>query len=293
MAPSPAPTHHDVSVAPGMRLHYLDWGGHADPTALFLHGGTLSSRSFDRMCTLLRPSLRCLAIDLRGHGRSDWSSELAYRSEDYATDVQGFCEVLDIRRTIVVAHSMGGLAAIVFAARPASPASALILLDIVPAVDREGSSALVAEGGGLFHQAGLDDVRSFESLDDAVLLATQRLPHLAATGWRRRFARALQQEPDGRWYWRYDPRRYRPGVHDGPDEMERLLPLATRIHCPTLVVRGGTSTVLTEERAAAFVERVPTAALTTIPGVGHMIPRDASDAAVARIRAFLRAHDVM
>lgn len=293
MTPSPAPTHRDVTVASGIRLHYLDWDGPADDTAIFLHGGTLSSRSYDRICQLLQPWYRCLAIDLRGHGQSDWSPDLAYRSEDYAADVQGFCEALDIQRTVVVAHSMGGLAGLVLAAQPSSPASALVLLDIVPAVEQEGSSELVAEGGGLFHRAGVDDMESFDSLDAAVGLATERLPDLPVAGWRRRFARALEQGPDGRWRWRYDPRRYRPEVHDGPGDMERLLPLAERVRCPTLVIRGADSRVLTEERAEAFVARVPSAALVTVADAGHMVPRDAPDAAVAEIQAFLQEHGLI
>src|SRR5262245_1878470 len=72
-----APEHHDV-VLGGLRLHYLDWGTAGHPPALFLHGGGQTARTWDLCCLALRPELRCIALDQRGHGDSEWSYGFAY-----------------------------------------------------------------------------------------------------------------------------------------------------------------------------------------------------------------------
>src|SRR5687767_7011519 len=67
--------------ADGMRLHYLDWGTAGRPTVLFLHGGGLTAHTWDLVCLALRRDYHCLAVDLRGHGDSEWSPEADYRIE--------------------------------------------------------------------------------------------------------------------------------------------------------------------------------------------------------------------
>src|SRR5689334_5220570 len=51
----------------GLDLAYLDWGGDG-PTGIFLHGGSLTAHTWDLVCAALSPRIRCVALDLRGHG---------------------------------------------------------------------------------------------------------------------------------------------------------------------------------------------------------------------------------
>ena len=66
--------------ADGVRLHALDWGG-AGPPVLFLHGGRLTARTWDYVCLGLRSQVRAVALDMRGHGDSDWA-------DDYTLDAR-------------------------------------------------------------------------------------------------------------------------------------------------------------------------------------------------------------
>ncbi len=68
----------------GRRLHGLDWGG-TGPGVLLLHGGGLSAHTWDFVCLGLRGAARLVALDLRGHGDSDWSDD--YRVATMADDV--------------------------------------------------------------------------------------------------------------------------------------------------------------------------------------------------------------
>src|SRR5438552_15884787 len=84
------PTEHQVALG-RMRFRYLDWGGRGTPV-LFLHGGGLTAHTWDLVCLALRSEYRCLALDLRGHGDSEWSPEMDYGLEAHRDDVDALIE---------------------------------------------------------------------------------------------------------------------------------------------------------------------------------------------------------
>src|SRR2546423_5735877 len=83
------PSEHDVQVN-GLRLHYVDWGAASGMPLLFLHGGGLTCRTWDLVCLALRDRYRCLALDLRGHGDSEWDRDGDYDIDAIAADVFAF-----------------------------------------------------------------------------------------------------------------------------------------------------------------------------------------------------------
>jgi len=99
------------------------------PTVILLHGGP---GSFDH--SYLKPDFAQLArdtqviyLDLRGHGRSEWGDPAAWTFEACADDVRAFCDTLGIEKPIVYGHSLGGMVAMLYAARHPGHAAALIL----------------------------------------------------------------------------------------------------------------------------------------------------------------------
>ena len=71
------PDDHQVIIG-AIRFHYLDWGGSGTPI-LFLHGGGLNAHTWDCVAVMLRDRYRCIALDQRGHGDSEWSPVVDYR----------------------------------------------------------------------------------------------------------------------------------------------------------------------------------------------------------------------
>ena len=108
------PTSHHV-VVQGHRLHCLDWGTAGQPPILFLHGGAITARTWDVVCLGLRDAHRCLALDQRGHGDSEWSPVLDYAPEAHGRDIDGVLDAFGIARAVLVGQSMGGLNAFVYA----------------------------------------------------------------------------------------------------------------------------------------------------------------------------------
>src|SRR5271154_3608509 len=82
------------------RFHYLDWGGSGTPI-LFLHGGGINAHTWDCVAVMLRDRFRCVALDQRGHGDSEWSPVVDYRIATHVGDIEGFVEALGLQRPIV------------------------------------------------------------------------------------------------------------------------------------------------------------------------------------------------
>jgi len=99
------------------------------PTVVLLHGGP---GSFDH--SYLKPDFARLSrdaqviyLDLRGHGRSEWGDPAAWTFDACADDVRAFCDALGIARPVVYGHSLGGMVAMLYAARHPSHPAGLIL----------------------------------------------------------------------------------------------------------------------------------------------------------------------
>ena len=117
-----------VQELPGrLRLAYRDWGGEGQPVVL-LHGLASSYRIWDLMAPLLARSHRVVALDQRGHGRSE-RPDGAFDFATYVADLGAFMDGLGFERAVIVGHSWGGNVALQFAVDAPRRADALVLVD--------------------------------------------------------------------------------------------------------------------------------------------------------------------
>jgi pimeloyl-ACP methyl ester carboxylesterase len=96
----------------------------------------------------------------------------------------------------------------------------------------------------------------------------------------------LRQRPDGKWAWKMDPAYIRQRVVRGPPVRPNLWPMLAQLTCPTLVVWGTDSDVLSEAQARRMVETLPKGELSAIPAVGHA-PSLVEPASLAGLEHFL------
>lgn len=250
---------------------------------LLVHGFSHDCSVWSKLASGLAPGLRPIAVDLRGHGRSDWSPDGCYDLHDYARDLPATLDALDLERAIVVAHSLGGHAATLFAAAHPERVEALVLVDTGPTLALEGMLQIARDVG-----AGL---RSFES----IAAWTRRLaqthpladPELIACMAQSGVVRRL----DGRFEPRLDPGTLSAGADDGDPLAERealLWRALARVRCPTLVVRGGMSAILPEPVARRMVDEVLTdGRLETLPRAGHGVMLDDGPGLLGCLETFL------
>src|SRR5215831_18357361 len=72
----------------GLRIHYLDWGAVDKQPLILLHGIGRIAHTFDHLAGHFNSKYHVMAVDMRGHGDSDWDPKAQYLVEDYAKDIE-------------------------------------------------------------------------------------------------------------------------------------------------------------------------------------------------------------
>jgi pimeloyl-ACP methyl ester carboxylesterase len=166
-----------------------------------------------------------------------------------------------------VGTSMGGLIGMILASMEGSPIRRLVLNDIGPVLD----PAAMARIGEYIGQ----DVR-FPSFEEGARfvkeVSTSFGPH-SDEQWRKLAADVLVQEPGGDWVRHYDLGLAKPFAAITPERAEQdqaaLWAAFDAIRCPTLLIRGEESDLLSRATAIEMTRRGPKPRLSEIPGVGH------------------------
>lgn len=218
--------------------------------------------------------------DVRGHGESAWSPARAYQYSDQVGDLEDIVEQLELEQFTLVGTSMGGIIAMTYAGAHPERLVRLVINDIGP--DAEvGSQRITQTVGGRPEE--------FATLEAALAYRRQVSPIVARRSEEDQQELALgvlRQQPDGRWVWKMDPGYIRQRVQQGPPSRPALWPVLQRLPCPTLVVWGMESDVLSEAQARRMVEVMPRGELVAVPGVGHA-PTLMEPVALAALGGFL------
>ncbi len=117
--------------SPGMRIHYLDWGGRG-PAVILLPGFSLTAHAYDQVATALSKHFRVVAITPLGFGESDAPENRAYTIESMAGDLGMVLDSLRIPRASLVGHSISGSVAAAFATRHPRRVARIVFLDAFP-----------------------------------------------------------------------------------------------------------------------------------------------------------------
>ncbi len=265
VAPGDLPLDREVR-ANGLRLHYLDWGDDGKPAVLFLHGRAQTAHMWDYACLALRDRYRCLALDQRGHGDSQWAPDGDYSLEAGQRDLDEFAKAVGLERFVLVGLSMGGRNAYVYAASHPEQVRALVIVDSGPEMGRRMGPTEVDRLLAL-----PDEAATFEEF---VLGVKKHSPFRTADELRESLKHSVRQLPSGRWTWKHDlafragrPSTWRPQ----PDYLWECL---RKLAMPTLIVRGGQSGMLSPEVAGRMAQTIKQASLVVVERAGHRVPGD-------------------
>lgn len=242
-----------------IRLHYLDWGNEAMPAVLLLSGTRGTAHDWDYLASYLQGQYHCLALDQRGQGDSQWTN--TYRLQDSATDIALFVDALNLDEVSIVGLSLGGMNAIFYAASHPQRVVNLVLVDIGPEIDPRGFRALSRQKW----ESG--------SLSEFVDLLRQREPLAKEKVLHHYASFATKKLPDGRLTWKHDPRLEEAvtNLAESGAEAYVMWQLVAQIKCPTLIVRGAESNILSQQVAQRMVAAMPQAELVEIEGGGHAL----------------------
>ncbi len=244
-APVASVRHH--AGAGGLRLVATHDGPDTGPIVLLLHGGGQARGSWAASgAALAQAGYGTIALDMRGHGDSDWSDDGRYTLDAFADDLRTVIATLD-RPPVLVGASLGGLASLLAVGEaPRAEAAAVVLVDIVPWMEQRGGEQVV---GFMRGTSG-----GFDTLEQAADAIAGYLPHRPRPERLDGLSRNLRRRADNRWYWHWDPNFVRPSEGWDMDRInERLSAAARAIHAPLMLLHGTNSEIVSAEGAARFV----------------------------------------
>jgi pimeloyl-ACP methyl ester carboxylesterase len=271
-----------------------DQFGEQGRPVLLLHGGGQTRHAWGRTAQqLAEMGFVAVAMDQRGHGDSDWVESGAYDFLSFAADARLVAAELQNQfgaRPAAIGASLGGVAILTAEGeasrgRLASIFAALVLVDITPRVDVKGVEKIRG-----FMSAHADE--GFASIDEAADVVAAYLPHRPRPKSTEGLKKNLRLHPDGRWRWHWDPRNVTSRFpHDTtPAQVEAMLiDYARQLKEPVLLVRGGSSEIVSEDHVEEFLQLVPQAQYANVADAHHMVAGDKNDQFSAAILQFLKA----
>ncbi len=274
-----------LSKAGFHHMAYVEWGDPGNPRVLVcVHGLTRCGRDFDFLAQAMADRYRVVCPDVVGRGRSDWLRDKSlYALPQYCADMATLLAQLGAESVHWVGTSMGGLIGMALACQPETPIARLVLNDVGPVVT---GVSLQRIGDYLGSAPRFADIRQAEAFVRSVCAS---FGALSDEQWRHLTVHVTRASPDGGMEFAYDPGLAQPfremWLASGGKDVE-LWPLYDGISCPTLLLRGALSDLLTHETALQMGARGPRARLVEVPAVGHVPPlMDAAQ--VAPILEFL------
>lgn len=271
----PAPAASRFVHAGGLRLHVLDYGAPGKQPVLCVHGGGAHAHWYDFVAPGLIPEFQLQAIDLRGHGDSEWAATADYSYTRHAQDLHEAVAALGLNDFFLVGHSMGGMVALEYAATYPGRVAKIVVVDT--------TMRLSADRIANFHQIGAREPGRYASEEEYVQRFRLRpagstasadvIAHIARHAGRR--------VEDGTWMHKFDrqvyaSREYRDGVE-----------YWNRIRIPALLVKGALSPRVSPAIQAEVKARCPQVAFAEVPGAEHHVTLDNPRGFVAAVRPFL------
>jgi len=269
-------------------VHRFEVGGAAArPTILLLHGFLDSAKTFDLLAApLARAGFSVVAPDFRGFGQSSRVPEGGYyHFADYVADLDGILRVVAPERLSIVAHSMGGSVATLYAGARPDTVEKLVIMEGLGPISDPPEMAVDRMRRWLSDLIRIERTpRPLRSIDDAIDRLAVTHPRLDRKILASRAPRLVVQAPDGSLRWAWDPLHR--SISPTPFNADIFAAFLRSITCPTLFLHGGPTgwhPPDEEQRLAqiAKLERVE------IPDAGHMMHWTAPDAVAKEIIRFV------
>jgi pimeloyl-ACP methyl ester carboxylesterase len=277
-----------VTAADGLQLYARTYGTATDrPPVVCLPGLTRNHRDFASLADALAADRLVVTPDLRGRGRSAYDpSGATYRPDVYVDDVLAVLDGAGIERAVLLGTSLGGAVSMALAAAHPSRVAALILNDVGPKLEPEGSARIQSYAGKLPPASTWDDVVvQLKLVNEPMVgsLGEDAWLHMARQQWREVSPGEMRPDHD-------------PAVAAGMGEVDPYAvpdswPVFDAIGpIPILVVRGEVSDLFAATTADEMQRRHPGTEVVTIAHRGHCPTLDEPESRAA-ITRFLAAID--
>ena len=259
------------------------WGQSDNPLVVLLHGGGQTRHAWGNSGKILSSAgFHVVAMDLRGHGDSDWHPDGDYSIDSHKQDLINVLRTLGKPASLVGA-SLGGMISLSLAGDKENSefCSSLVMVDIGLYPDPQGATRIV--------NWMKSSEKGFESIEEAAEAVAGYLPHRKRPRNVRGLKKNLRKKDDGRYYWHWDPRFLvgrKESEYDNLEDIQRNV--AKRVTAPTLLIRGALSDVVTERNVNDFLASIPHAEFKEIRKAAHMVAGDRNDIFAEEAIKFLK-----
>ncbi len=260
------------------------WGNASDPAVLLAHGGGQTRHAWGETARLLAEQGKyAVALDLRGHGESDWDPHEDYAFPDYAADIKTVVDELG-EHVSAVGASLGGISSLIsHHTHDHQLFNEIVLVDITPRIELDGL--------GRIRDFMLEHAEAgFATLEDAADFVASYTPNRKRSTNTDGLKKNLRLCDDGRYRWHWDPKFFaaRPDQkREGHARFELMENAARALQIPTLLVRGKISDLVSPEGAQEFLDLCPHADFIDIEEAGHMVAGDKNDIFSSAVIEFL------
>jgi pimeloyl-ACP methyl ester carboxylesterase len=288
------PRLHHVSCLNSVGLHrvaYWEWGDADNPRVLVcVHGLTRQGRDFDVLARALRDDYRVICPDIAGRGESDWLPQpMEYVIPRYVTDMVTLLARVNADTVHWLGTSMGGLIGMALASLAPGPIQRLVLNDIGPVLEAAALTRIGSYVGVSPRWATVEEAADYMWSNSRGFGPHTKEQWLALT---RPMLRPIDIADGGGFRAHYDPAiavPFRATTAESAALGEAALWRAyDAIACPTLLLRGAESDLLSERTALAMTQRGPRARLRQFSAIGHA-PTLVADDQLQAVREFLLA----
>lgn len=278
-------------ISQRLRLHYLDWGNADAPPLLLLHGGRDHCRNWDWVAEDLKRDFHILALDLRGHGDSQWSPDGSYSLTAHVYDLAQLIHQKKLAPVTIIAHSMGGNIALRYAGLyPENVAKIVAIEGLALPPEKQALRERMTVDERV--RAWIDRQRSlsgrqphrYSTIEEGLARMHQENRHLTPAQARHLTLHGIMQNEDGSYSWKFD--NYVRAISPADLTLDELRHLWSRIACPTLLIHGRESWA-TDPREDGSIAHFRNARVAMFEGAGHWVHHDQLQGFIDEVRAFL------
>jgi pimeloyl-ACP methyl ester carboxylesterase len=273
-----------------LKLHFWDWGQDGKPALILVHGGLDHARNWDWVARTLREHFHVYAIDLRGHGNSQWAPGALYSIAEHVLDLSALADIINASPIYLIGHSLGGIISLFYSGVYPDRVRKVVSIEglgppLTHRVFRPASERMRAWIEGI-RDSERREQRSYPSLDSAVARMKEANPHLSDEVARHLTLHGTNWNSDGSLVWKFDnyARPFPPYGHSKEDFVEIL----GQIKCPALLFWGMESWAPDPE-SDGRAHAIRNHRLVKVPDAGHWVHHDRLDGFLALLREFLAA----
>ena len=275
----------------GLKLHYVEWCNPGAPHLLLVHGQMDHCRNWDWVAQSLRHQFHIIAVDLRGHGDSEWAGANSYSVIEHVYDLRQLINRLGLEALTIIGHSLGGAISLKYAGIYPEKMKRVVAIegagpspDVLKQQQTIGADQRFRDWAETLNRLAEKKERSYATQEEAVTRMQQANRHLSVERARHLAIHGSRRGEDGRYRWKFDPklRAYHPFDMTAQDTRQ----LWRKIDCPVMLIRGEDSWACNPaaDGRADYFSKVR---VLNVPGAAHWVHHDQFDIFMAAVNDFL------